>query len=93
MRRHAHGDCDSGSGRDAGTLGIAVYLDVYWAFLGSIPCNGAVKRIPKGVVCTNGLAIEVVWAVLSRRYTVFMYVRVDYFYVWVHRQTLLLQSH
>ena len=34
---------------------------------GRIPCNGAVKRVPGGVVCVEGLASEGVLVIWSHR--------------------------
>ena len=54
---------DRGSGRDA----ITIDVDIDCSVSVRIPCNGAVKRVPGGVVCIGGLASEGVWAILCRR--------------------------
>ena len=41
-----------------GTVDIAEDIDVDWSMLVRIPCNGAVKRVPGGVVPTDGSSIE-----------------------------------
>ena len=59
----ACGNC--GSGGNSGTVYVAVYVDVYQAVPGRIPCNGGVKRFPRGIVRIGGLAsegIRVVWS-------------------------------
>ena len=51
-------------------IDITVHVDVGWAVLGRIPCNGVVKQVPGGVVRIGGMASEGVSFIWSLRYTV-----------------------
>ena len=42
---------------------MPVDVDINWAMSSRIPCKGAVKRVPGGIMRTGGLAIEGVRAV------------------------------
>ena len=57
-----------------------------------IPCNRDVERVPRGVIHISGLVGEGVKVVWYNGYTVWSSVKIEYSYVWLHGQTLLLKS-
>ena len=65
MQQRDHGDGNGGG--YTGTVDVSIDVDIYQDVLGRIICNGGLKRVPRGVVRTSGLASEGVWAVWYRR--------------------------
>ena len=65
QRRNDFGYLNNGGDDD----GVDVYVNVAHIRLrpDRIPCNGAVKRIPGGIISTGGLESEGVWDIWSRR--------------------------
>ena len=67
---------------------IYIYMNVFLYYCAM--CNGAVKGAPRGVVCIGGLTSEGALTIWSRRKTVWPSLRMYYFSLWVHVQTLQL---
>ena len=49
-----------------GAVDVDAYISLVGPCLGRIPCNGNVKRIPGGIICTIRLVSEGVRVILSR---------------------------
>ena len=50
------------------TVGVAVDVDVVWDVSVRVPCNGAVQRVPEGIVSNVGLVsegVQVTWSCIS----------------------------